>query len=168
MPCTRRQQVLKLAHSNVNAGHFGFKKTFARISSYFLWPRMWGKIKQFVRSCAGCQKAARNSHSRAPLQPLPCVGEPFEKVAFDLVGPLLRSSSGYKYILTMMCLYTKYPEAIPLRRVDNHTVLEAMLEIFARHGIPKTILTDQGSVFMSKLTQQLYQTLDIKRVRTSP
>ena len=129
---------------------------------------MWGDIKQFVRSCAGCQKAARNSHSRAPLQPLPCVGEPFEKVAFDLVGPLPRSSSGNKYILTMMCLYTKYPEAIPLRRVDNHTVLEAMLEIFARHGIPKTILTDQGSVFMSKLTQQLYQTLDIKRVRTSP
>ena len=93
MPGTWRQQVLKLAHSNVNAGHFGFKKTFARIRSYFLWPRMWGDIKQFVRSCAGCQKAARNSHSRAPLQPLPCVGEPFEKVAFDLVGPLPRSSS---------------------------------------------------------------------------
>ena len=168
VPGTRRQQVLKLAHSNVNAGHFGFKKTFARISSYFLWPRMWGDIKQFLHSCAGCQKAAHNSHSRAPLQPLPCVGEPFEKVAFDLVGPLPRSSSGNKYILTMMCLYIKYPEAIPLRRVDNHTILEAMLEIFARHGIPKTILTDQGSVFMSKLTQQLYQTLDIKRVRTSP
>ena len=165
VPGTRRQQVLKLAHCNVNAGHFGFKKTFARISSYFLWPRMWGDIKQFVR---GCQKAVRNSHSRAPLQPLPCVGEPFEKVAFDLVGPLPRSSSGNKYILTMMCLYTKYPEVISLRRVDNHTVLEAMLEIFARHGIPKNILTDQGSVFMSKLTQQLYQTLDIKRVRTSP
>ena len=165
VPCTRQQQVLKLSHSNMHAGPFGFKKTFARISSYFLWPRMWGEIKQFVCSCARCQKAARNSHSRAPLQPLPCVAEPFEKVAFDLVGPLPRTSSGNQYILTMMC---KYPEAIPLRRVDNHTVLEAMLEIFTRHGVPKTILTDQGTVFMSKLTQQLCQTLDIKHVRTSP
>ena len=43
-----------------------------------------------------------------------------------------------------------------------------MLEIFARHGLPKTILTDQGTVFMSRLTQQLCQTLDVKRVRTSP
>ena len=155
VPCTRRQQVLKLAHSNLHAGHFRFKKTFARISTHFLWPRMCGEVKQFVRSCAGCQRAARNSNSRAPLMPLPCVAEPFEKVTFDLVGPLPRTSSGNRYILTKMCLYTKYPEAIPLRRVDNQTVLEAMLEIFARHGLPKTILTYQGMVFMSKLTKQL-------------
>ena len=150
------------------AGHFGFKKTFARISRHFLWPRMWVDVKAFVRSCTGCQRAARNDNSRAPLQPLPCVLEPFEKVAFDLVGPLPRTKSGYRYILTMMCLYTKYPEAIPLRRVDNETVLEAMIEIFSRHGLPKTILTDQGSVFMSKLTSQLWKTLGIHTVRTSP
>ena len=86
-------------------------------------------VKTFVRSCASCQRAARNDNARAPLQPLPCVSEPFEKVAFDLVGPLPRTKGGNRYILTMMCLYTKYPEAIPLRRMDE-TVLDAMLEIF--------------------------------------
>ena len=121
-----------------------------------------------MRSCSGCQRAARNMHARAPLQPLPCVSEPFEKVAFDLVGPLPRTSSGHKYILTMMCLFTKYPEAIPLKRVDNESVLNAMLEIFSRHGLPKIILTDQGSVFMSKMTAQLWETLGVHRVRTSP
>ena len=107
VPKGRRQQILELAHSNLTSGHFGFKKTFARISRHFLWPKMWGEVKAFVRSCAGCQRAARNDNARAPLQPLPCVSEPFEKVAFDLVGPLPKSSSGYRYILTMMCLYTK-------------------------------------------------------------
>ena len=53
-------------------------------------------------------------------------------------------------------------------RVDNQTVLEAMLEIFSRHGLPKTILTDQGTVFMSRLTKQLCETFDVKRVRTLP
>ena len=67
----------------------------------------------------------------------------------------------------MMCLY-KYPEAIPLRRVDNDTVLDAMMDIFSRHGLPKTILTDQGSVFMSKLTRQMCETFEVNRVRTSP
>ena len=43
-----------------------------------------------------------------------------------------------------------------------------MLEIFSRHGLTKTILTDQGSVFMSKLTKQLCETLEVKQVRTSP
>ena len=50
--------------------------------------------------------------------------EPFEKVAFDLVGPLPRTAKGNHYILTMMCLFIKYPEAITLRRVDNETVLD--------------------------------------------
>ena len=122
VPSCRRQQILKIAHSNLSAGHFGVKKTFAKISRHFLWPRMWADVKASVWSCAGCQREARNDNSKAPLQPLPCVAEPFEKVAFDLVGPLPRSSSGHRYILTMMCLYTKYPEAIPLRRVDNETV----------------------------------------------
>ena len=168
VPKGRRQQVLELAHSNLAAGHFGIKKTFGRISRHFLWPRMWVEVKNFVRTCAGCQRAARNDNSRAPLQPLPCVSEPFEKVAFDLVDPLPKTSGGHRYLLTMMCLYTKYPEAIPLRRVDQETVLEAMLEVFSRHGLPKTILTDQGSVFMSKLTTKLWETLGVHRVRTSP
>ena len=99
---------------------------------------------------------------------LPSVSKPFEKVAFDLVGPLPRTSSGHKYILTMMCLFTKYPESIPLKHVDNESVLEAMLEIFSRHGLPKTVLIDQGSVFMRKLTAQLWETLGVHRVRTSP
>ena len=154
MPSSRRNNVLELTHSNPMAGHCGYKKTYARISQHFICPRVWLDVKWFVRSCGGCQRAARNTNARAPLQPLPCVSKPFEKVAFDLVP---RTSSGNRYILTMMCLFTKYPEAITLKRVDNETVLDAMIEIFARHGLPKTILTDQGSVFMSKLTSQLWK-----------
>ena len=168
VPVGRRQQVLEQGHSSLLAGHFGTKKTYAKIARMFLWPRMWVEVRAFVRSCAGCQRAARNAGARAPLQPLPVVVEPFSKVAFDLVGPLPRSSSGYKYILTAMCLYTKYPEAIPLKRVDNVSVLEGLMEIFSRHGFPREILTDQGSVFMSKLTAECCKTFGISKVRTSP
>ena len=96
------------------------------------------------------------------------MGEPFSKVAFDLVGPLPKSTSGYRYILTMMCLFSKYPEAIPLKRVDNESVLGAMVEIFSRHGLPKEILTDQGSVFTSKLTRKMCKIFEIHKVQTSP
>ena len=87
VPMCRRNNALELAHSNLVAGHFGYKKTFARIRRHFLWPRMWVDVKTFVRSCASCQRAARNDNARVLLQPLPCVSEPFEKVAFDLMGP---------------------------------------------------------------------------------
>ena len=168
VPKGRRQRVLELGHCNLLAGHFGVKKTFAKIAKSFVWPKMWIEVKAFVKSCAGCQRAARNNMAKAPLHPLPVVSEPFSKVAIDIVGPLPRSTSGYKYLLTFMCLYTKYPEAIPLKRVDNITVLEGFIEVFSRHGFPREILTDQGSVFMSRLTAQCCETFGVKKVRTSP
>ena len=168
VPKSRRLGVLEMAHSGTLSGHFGVKKTFARISHKFLWPKMWPDVKAYIRTCVGCQKASRKDVGKAPLQPLPCVEEPFAKVAFDLVGPLPISSSGYRYILTMMCLYTKFPAAIPLKRVDNQSVLEAMMEIFASYGIPRVLLTDQGSVFTSKLTKTMCDQFGIKKVQTSP
>ena len=76
-------------------------------------------------------------------------------MAFDIVGPLPRTVRGYKYLLTYMCLASKYPEAIPLKNVDAETVADAMFEVFSRTGTPAELLTDQGSVFMGKLTLQL-------------
>ena len=52
---------------------------------------------------------------------------PFSRLAFDVVGPLPRTKSGYKYILTCMCYASKYPEAIPLKKVDAQSVAEAMV-----------------------------------------
>ena len=168
VPVNRRLCVLEMANSNMLAGHFGVKKTFGRISSKFLWPKMRTEVKAYVRTCVGCQRASRKDNARAPLQPLQCVDEPFQKVAFDLVGPLPKSSSGHRYLLTMMCLYTKFPAAIPLKRVDNETVIEAMMEIFSRYGVPKVLLTDQGSVFTSKLTKAMCKDFEIEKIQTSP
>ena len=86
VPKGRRLNVLELAHTHMMAGHFGCKKTFTRLSAKFLWPRMWIDVKEYTRSCKGCQLASRKDKARAPLQPLQCETEPFSKVAFELVG----------------------------------------------------------------------------------
>ena len=65
-------------------------------------------------------------------------------------------------------LFSKYPEAIPLHKVDETCVAQAMVEVFSRTGLPAEILTYQGSVFMGKLMKQLCVTLSIERIRTSP
>ena len=168
VPVNRRLHVLELAHSNVLAGHFGVKKTFSRLSQKFLWPSMWTEVKSYVKTCAGCQRAGRKDKARAPLQPLQCESEPFTKVAFDLVDPLPKSRSGFRYILTAMCLYTKFPAAVPLKRVDNTSVLEALFEIFSAYGLPQVLLTDQGSVFTSKLTAAMCKEFKIQKLQTSP
>ena len=168
VPKGRRLKVLEVAHTHMMAGHFGRKKTFARLQNKFLWPRMWVEVKEYVRTCAACQRASRKDKARAPLQPLQCEDEPFSKVAFDLVGPLPKSKSGFRYVLTMMDLFTKYPAAVPLKRVDNTTVIEAMMDVFSCYGLPKMLLTDQGSVFTSKLTRAMCEQFGIEKIQTSP
>jgi len=105
---------------------------------------------------------------RAPLQPLPPIGEPFRRVAVDLVGPLRRTERGHRYILTLMDFASRYPEAIPLRRIDAETVADALCTVFTKFGIPDEILSDQGSQFMSTLMKQVMELLGVDRIRTSP
>ena len=47
-------------------------------------------------------------------------------------------------------------------------MLDAMMEIFSRPGFPKVLLTDQGSVFTSKLTRHMCKTFEIHKIRTTP
>lgn len=42
------------------------------------------------------------------------VEAPFEKIALDVVGPLLKSNSGNKYMLVVANYFAKWPEVIPI------------------------------------------------------
>ena len=64
-------------------------------------------------------------------------------------GPLTSGGSGeqgHKYLLTSICLGSKNPEAVPLKQVDAKSVADAMLEVFARTGLPQEILQCGGLV----------------------
>ena len=94
----------------------------------------------------------------APLHPIPAIGEPFERILIDCVGPLPRTKSGHQYLLTIMCTATRYPEAVPLRRI---TVSKALIK-FTVFGLPRVVQTDQGSNFMSRVFSQVLKQLSIQ------
>ncbi len=126
LPASYRSQILMLAHENVLAGHLGVNKTFQRITKHFYWPGVKSAVSNFCRSCDVCQRAGKPNQTvpKAPLNPIPVIGEPFEKLLIDCVGPLPKSKHGHQYILTMMCTATRYPEAVPLRTLKAQVVLK--------------------------------------------
>ena len=83
----------------------------------------------------------------------------------DIVGPLPKTRSGNKYVLTI-CDATKYPEAIPLPSIEAERIAKELMIVFSRMGIPKEILTDQGTNFMSTLLHEVYQLLNDTRILT--
>ena len=167
-PTAHRQEILALAHDGPLTAHLGYKKTLEKLLRNFWWPGVQQDVKCHCQTCGDCQRGARGSKGKAPLMPLPAVDEPFRRIAMDIVGPLKRSKRGNKYILTLMDFSTRFPEAIPLRRVDAQTVADAMMGVFCRLGFPEEILTDQGSNFMSEIMRRVTDLLGVKQLKTSP
>ena len=93
---------------------------------------------------------------------------PRERLAVDLVGPLARSRDGYKYLLTSICVASRYPFTVPLKDVAAESVCEALLEIWSQTGIPREVLSDQGTQFMGKVMSQLCKSLHAHQMRASP
>ncbi|XP_066518564.1 uncharacterized protein [Hoplias malabaricus] len=94
IPEAYRGPVLSLAHENAFSGHLGVTKTYDRILRHFFWPGLKSDVSNFCRSCHVCQLVGKPNQSipSAPLHPIPVMGEPFEKILLDCVGPLPRSS----------------------------------------------------------------------------
>ncbi|TWW59234.1 Retrovirus-related Pol polyprotein from transposon 17.6 [Takifugu flavidus] len=104
----------------------------------------------------------------APLCPIPMMGEPFERVMVDCVGPLPKTKSGNQFLLTIMCASTRFPEAIPLRRVTAPVISKALVKFFTVFGLPMVVQTDQGTNFMSRVFAQVLKSLGIKHITSSP
>ena len=51
--------------------------------------------------------------------------------------------------MTLVDFSTRYPEAVPLKKINTETVAEALVDIFSRVGVPEEILSDLGTQFVS-------------------
>ncbi len=67
------------------------------------------------------------------------MGEPFQHLAMDIVGPLPRSHTGKQYILVLSDYATHYPEAVPLKSIDAEVIAEKLVKFFTQVRIPKEI-----------------------------
>ncbi len=167
VPRSRREMIFQAAHCTPMAGHLGEAKTRERIMARFFWPGIHENVRRWCAACRECQLVNPPATAKAPLRPLPLMEVPFERIGMDLIGPLKRSARGHRFALVLVDYAMRYPEAVPLRSISAKSVAEALFRLISRVGIPKEILTDQGTAFMSRTIKELYELLGIKSVRTS-
>ena len=169
VPNCYRQEILHMAHELPVAGHLGINKTQDRILQHFFWPGLRRDVAEFVKTCHTCQMVGKPNQKikPAPLQPIPAIGEPFSKVIIDCVGPLPNTRSGNNYLLTIMCTATRFPEAIPLRKITSQAIVKALTKFFTLFGMPKELQSDQGSNFTSGVFQKAMYQLGINHYTSS-
>ncbi|XP_042320340.1 uncharacterized protein LOC121929090 [Sceloporus undulatus] len=169
VPAAYRAKLLSLAHDHPS-GHSGITRTKDRLKKAFFWDGMNKDVAIFVRSCLVCQQVGNSKdQTKAPLQPLPIIEVPFQRVAVDILGPLPRKTArGKQYILTLVDFCTRWPEAVPLGAISAKAVAQALTDIFARVGWPLEILTDAGTNFMSKAVNRLWESHGVKHLTSVP
>jgi len=142
IPTSLRNEFLSFAHGGMTGGHFGRRRTSAAIQSRAYWPSWRTEMEKFLRQCVPCARYHRGVIPRqAGLQPT-LVGEPWERVSVDITGPHPRSARKNQYILTCVCHFSKWAEAIPLANHTASTVARALMtHAFSRYGAPLQLLT---------------------------
>ena len=162
------KKILYEYHDAPAGGHQGISRTFKKIKTKFTWKNMFKDIFTHVKSCQTCQKNKTYHKSIAPMIITSTSKTPFERISLDLVGPLPISEHNNKYILTFQDDLTKFIQAIPIPIQEASTVSEVYVrKIICVFGNPKTLLTDQGTNFLSELFKNVCKLFKIKKIQTS-
>ncbi len=151
IPEPMRVELLRAVHEPPVHGHGGISKMLKILQPHFYWTNMIGDISSFVKSCELCQKY-KVAKTRGPLRPTPVPLQVFEEISVDVIGPVPPSAKGSKYILCIQDRLSRYLLFIPMRNTDAETTARKVLtEWFCIFGLPKRIISDRGTNFVSSI-----------------
>nr|ABB47000.1 retrotransposon protein, putative, unclassified [Oryza sativa Japonica Group] len=141
-------------------------KWLLRRTGYF-WPTMLEDCFRYYKGCQDCQKFGAIQIAPASAMNPIIKPWPFRGWGIDMIGQINSpSSKGHKFILVATDYFTKWVEAVPLKKVDSGDAIKEY--IIYRFGIPHTITTDQGSIFVSNEFVQFVDSMGIKLLNSSP
>ena len=167
VPEALKERVFYWTHKHPSCGHFGRQATVLRASPRFYWPGMTADLKRMVGKCPECLTKIRQCNQRdVPHKPQKS-GFPGERLSVDLVGPLPETVNGYRYVMTVEDMFTKFVQAFPIANKEAETCANVLIDRqICLFGCPGEIHTDQGKEFHNKLWAQLMDRLEIRKTTT--
>ena len=156
VPASLQETMLALIHES----HLGMEKCKTRARQLLYWPRMTLDIENTVSNCAVCCKY-KKAHPKEPMIPHFIPSERFLKVGMDI---MTFHNTDY---LVVVDYFSKYPEVTALPDKTAQSVVKQCKSIFARHGIPEEIVSD-NMPFCSKEFAKFLNAWGIKSTTSSP
>lgn len=167
IPQQERIQILRAYHDDPTAGHYGIDRTTARITALYHWPTMRKDIRKFIQQCTACQRYKNTNLKPAGLFQGSATHHRFEIIAIDLFGPLPRTPDGFQHIFIIEDIASRWVELFALSEATAMNCATLLLnEIILRYGIPRRIISDHGSQFISAVIQKLTYCLNIRHTLT--
>ncbi|XP_015279864.1 PREDICTED: uncharacterized protein K02A2.6-like, partial [Gekko japonicus] len=158
VPTALQQKVLHALHE----AHPGIVRMKGLARSYVWWPGIDAEVEAWVKRCPTCQ-AVRPSPPGAPSQSWESTHTPWSQLHIDFAGPF----HGLLF-LVMVDSHSKWLEVSPVSATSTKATIRALRKIFATHGLPDTIVSDNGTAFTLEEFQQFLSGNLIRHIRSAP
>lgn len=156
----RQQDIIRHYHDG-KTNHRGINECYLSLSRKYFWPKMKEQISKFINECTICGQAKYDRH---PIQQrfnvVPPATKPFEIIHMDLF-----TAHNEKYV-TFIDVFSKYGQAYNLRDGTALSILQALLQFCTHHGLPLTIVSDQGTEFTNQMFAEFTRTHKITHHKT--
>ena len=140
IPKKLRATVMTIGHE----GHLGIVSMKQRLRTKVWWPKLEKDVEKFVKTCDGCQLVGRPDPPE-PVTSTELPEGPWRAVGVDFLGPLPTGEN----ILVVVDYYSRYYETVIMRTASAEKTVESLEVIFARHGLPEVLMSDNGPQFIS-------------------
>ena len=149
---TIRDAILCEAHESAYSIHPGSTKMYLDLKEKYWWYGLKRDMAEYVALCDTCQRVkAEHQRPAGLLQPMKIPKWKWDEVGMDFMVSLPHTQRGYDSIWVIVDRLTKVAHFLPVKTIYTSAKLAElyMERIVSLHGVPKKIVSDQGTQFTS-------------------
>ena len=158
IPPPGRRKVIEELHE----GHPDATRMKMLARSFVWWPQIDRDLEDTVKTCDACQHS-RHLPPVAPLQPWEWPQKPWVRLHADYAGPFL----GHMFFI-LVDSHSKWMEVKPTNAATTTSTISHLRSIFATHGLPEMLVTDNASIFTSEEFTLFTKQNGIRHVTSAP
>lgn len=165
-----RLAIFKAHHGHVTAGHFGIKRTTAKIRQNYWWPGMGKDIAEWISLCSVCLLTKRKTVGSTVALPHRVPAAPWDVVFMDEVSGLV-PSNGFDAIWVFMDQLSKMVHFVPVVKLGLDSPELAKLffrNIFRLHGLPRVIISDRDTRINDDFWLNLFRAAGVHSNMSTP
>ena len=155
VPKSMQKDLLSVYHGPANTGHPGRDKLCEKVKRFFFWYGLKPSVYRFVQNCLKCKQFKNQGTTGGPINPI-FATESWEILNVDICGPFPTSTRGNRYVIGFIDAFTRYALTFPVVEINAQELARIYLEeICYKHGPAARIISDQGTQFTSKITNEI-------------